>query len=145
MSQEIQTPQVVSERDVKMVGPGYDESHYISVPIKQFFSLKNVGNIGVCHMQPGDETCVFALEADDDGATTHQYGPCDEFYYILEGEFTVWWGKDAAALDESYILKKGGCTYYPTGWKYKVKNTGDVPGKFFYFLTSPPGIERRFD
>ena len=32
-----------------------------------------------------------------------------------------------------------------TGWKYKVKNTGDVPAKFVYFLTSPPGIVRRFD
>lgn len=27
-------PQVVSEDDVKMVGPGHDDSHYISVPIK---------------------------------------------------------------------------------------------------------------
>ena len=30
-------PQVVSEGDVKMVGPGHDDSHYISVPIKQLF------------------------------------------------------------------------------------------------------------
>ena len=145
MSQGFSTPQVVSEQDVKMVGPGYDESHYISVPIKQFYSLENVGNIGVCHMQPGDETVVFALEAHDDGTAPHHYGPCDEFYYILAGEFTVWWGTNASALEASYVLKKGDCTYYPTGWKYKVKNTGDVPGKFFYFMSSPPGIKRRFD
>ncbi len=145
MSEEFSTPQVVSEQDVKMVGSGYDDSHYISVPIKQFYSLENVGNIGVCNMQPGDETCVFALEAHDDGTTPHHYGPCDEFYYILEGEFTVWWGTDASKLDASYVLRKGDCTYYPSGWKYKVANTGDVAGKFFYFMSSPPGIERRFD
>ncbi len=145
MAQGFKTPQVVHEQDVKMVGPGHDESHYISVPIKQFYSIENVGNIGVCHMQPGEETCVFALQAHDDGTTSHHYGPCDEFYYILEGEFTVWWGRNACELNESYVLKKGDCTYYPTGWKYKVKNTGDVPGKFFYFLSSPPGIKRRFE
>ncbi len=32
-------PQIVSESDVKMVGPGYDDDHYISVPIKPFFEL----------------------------------------------------------------------------------------------------------
>ena len=138
-------PQVLREREVPMFGPGHDESHYISVPIQQYYSLENVGNVGVCTMQPGDETCVFAIEAHDDGTASHHYGPCDEFYYILEGEFTVWWGTDAGALDESYVLEMGDCTHYPTGWKYKVRNTGDVPGRFFYFLTSPPGIIRRFD
>ena len=145
MAAQFEPPQFVSEGDVKMVGPGHDESHYITVPIKQLYSLENVGNVGVCFMAPGDETCVFALEATDDGTARHQYGPCDEFYYILEGEFTVWWGQDAEALDNSRVLKPGDCTHYTTGWKYKVKNTGDVPAKFVYFLTSPPGIERRFD
>ena len=80
-------------------------------------------------MEPGDVTCVFALEEEDDGTALHQYGPCDEFYYILEGEFTVWWGKDASKLDNFYKLEKGDCAYYPTGWKYKVANTGDYPGQ----------------
>jgi len=138
-------PKLVREQHVKMVGPGHDESHYISVPIKQLYSLEAVGNVGVCYMDPGDETCVFGLEEEDDGTARHQYGPCDEFYYILEGEFTVWWGTDATALNECYVLKVGDCTHYTTGWKYRVKNTGDIPGKFVYFLTSPPGIKRRFD
>jgi mannose-6-phosphate isomerase-like protein (cupin superfamily) len=145
MSEEEKIPRVVSERDVKMFGPGHDERHYITVPIKQLYSLENVGNVGVCYMQPGDETCVFAIEAQDDGTAPHQYGPCDEFYYILEGEFTVWWGKTTSHMDASYVLRPGDCTHYPTGWKYKVRNTGDVPGRFFYFLTNPPGIVRRFD
>ena len=145
MSENVVKPQVVSEGDVKMVGPGHDASHYISVPIKQFFRLKNVGNIGVCHMEPGDETCVFAIEEEDDGTAPHHYGPCDEFYYILYGEFTVRWGKDAANLDEFYELKEGDCAYYPTGWKYKVKNTGSSPGKFFYYMSSPRSGVQRLD
>ena len=62
MAQDIKTPRVVSERDVKMVGPGYDESHYISVPIKSFYSLENVGNTEVCIMQPGDESDCNGVE-----------------------------------------------------------------------------------
>jgi mannose-6-phosphate isomerase-like protein (cupin superfamily) len=136
-------PQVVREGEIKVMGPGHDEDHYISVPIKPFYELEGVGHIGVCNMVPGDQTCVFALEEEDDGTALHQYGPCDEFYYILEGEFTVWWGKDASNLDRSYVLQVGDCAYYPTGWKYQVKNTGTTPGKFLYYMSSPPGIERR--
>jgi len=140
-----QKPEVVSEADVKMVGPGYDDSHYITVPIKSFYDIEDLGHIGVCHMEPGQETCVFSLEEEDDRTALHYYGPADEFYYILEGEFTLWWGKDASNLDNYFILKKGDCTYYPSGWKYKVKNTGNIPGKFFFILTIPKGIQRRLD
>jgi mannose-6-phosphate isomerase-like protein (cupin superfamily) len=145
MSESEVKPQVVHEADVKMVGPGHDESHYISVPIKPFFELKGVGDIGVCHMEPGDETCVFALEEEDDGTAPHYYGPCDEFYYILQGEFRVWWGKDAANLEEFYDLREGDCAYYPTGWKYRLENTGSSPGKFFYYMSSPRHGEQRLD
>jgi mannose-6-phosphate isomerase-like protein (cupin superfamily) len=138
-------PQVVSESDVELVGPGHDDNHYISVPIKELFAIENVGDIGVCYMEPGDETCVFALEEEDDGTAPHHYGPCDEFYYILYGEFTVWWGKDAENLENFYVLKQGDCAYYPTGWKYKVKNTGDEPGKFFYYMSTPRHGAQRLD
>ncbi len=60
-------PQFVNESDVKMVGPGYDDSHYITVPIKRLYDIDDVCGVGVCHMMPGDETCVFALEEEDDG------------------------------------------------------------------------------
>lgn len=103
MCAQFTDPQFVNERDVKMLGPGYDDSHYITVPIKRLYDINGVCSVGVCHTLPGDETCVFALEQDDD------------------------------------------CAYYPTGWKYKVKNSGNVPGKFFYVMTAPPGIKRRFD
>lgn len=138
-------PQVVNESHVKTVGPGFDDSHYISVPIKNFYDIENLGSIGVCHMEPGQETCVFSLEESDDQTALHYYGPVDEFYYILEGHFTVWWGNDADDLKESYKLEAGDCTYYPTGWKYKVKNTGSTSGKFLYFMTRRSEIKSRLD
>lgn len=137
-------PRVVSEGDVRTVGPGHDDDHYISVPIKELYAIDHVGDIGVCFMEPGDETCVFGIEEEDDGTALHHYGPCDEFYYILHGEFTVWWGKDANNLEDYYVLKEGDCAYYPTGWKYRVKNTGDKPGKFFYYMSAPRGGTQRF-
>ena len=73
MSEVEVKPQVVSEGDVKMVGPGYDDSHYISVPIKSLFEVNDVGGIGVCYMEPGDETCVFGIEEEDDGTALHHY------------------------------------------------------------------------
>ena len=138
-------PEVVSEEKIKMVGPGHDTSHYITVPIKTFYDVDGVGHIGVCFMEANQESCVFSLEEKDDGTTLHYYGHADEFYYILEGEFTLWWGKDAENLDNHFILKKGDCTYFPTGYKYKVKNTGSKPGKYLYFMTTPEGVQRRLD
>ncbi len=96
MCAQFTEPQFVNERDVKMVGPGHDDGHYITVPIKRLYDIDDVCSVGVCHTMPGDETCVFALEQDDDRTAPHQYGPADEFYYILDGEFTLWWGTDAA-------------------------------------------------
>jgi mannose-6-phosphate isomerase-like protein (cupin superfamily) len=145
MNSDIVKPQVVREDEVSMVGPGYNEDHYITVPIKQLYTLEGLANVGVCFMEPGQETCVFAIDEEDDHTALHYYGAADEFYYIIEGEFTVWWGKDASNLDNSYALKKGDCAYYPRGWKYQVKNTGESKGKFFYVMTRPEGIQRRFD
>jgi mannose-6-phosphate isomerase-like protein (cupin superfamily) len=136
-------PEFVSEDEVKMVGPGHDESHFISVPMKTFFDIENFGFWGVSQLDPDQETCVFSLEEEDDGTALHYYGPADEFYYIQEGEITIWWGKNASNLENSFVLKKGDCSYYPTGYKYKVKNTGSTPCKYFYFMTKPNDAELR--
>ena len=104
MKRREQKPGFVSEAEVKMVGPGYDDSHYITVPIKSFYDIEDLGHWGVCHMEPNQESCVFSLEEEDDGTALHYYGPADEFYYILEGEFTLWWGKDAAKSVENAVV-----------------------------------------
>jgi mannose-6-phosphate isomerase-like protein (cupin superfamily) len=105
-------------------------------------NVKGVGAIGLYFMKPGLETIVFSTEEEDDGTADEWYGPVHEFYYILVGEFTVWWGKDASKLRnknaEKLIIKEGQCTHYPPGWKYMVKNTGKIPGTFFWGISSPP-------
>ncbi len=80
MCAQFTEPQFVNERDVKMVGPGHDDSHYITTPIKILHDIDDVCSVGVTHMMPGDESCVFALEEEDDGTALHQYGPADELY-----------------------------------------------------------------
>jgi mannose-6-phosphate isomerase-like protein (cupin superfamily) len=139
-----QKPQVVQENDIQTVGPGYDD-HWITVPIKTFYDVEDVLNIGVSFVDPGSKTCVFSLEQEDDGTALHYYGPVDEFYYILEGEFTVYWGTDADDLEDSYELRPGDCAYYPTGWKYQVENTGDKAGKFLFVMTNKSDIKIRMD
>lgn len=104
--------------------------------------VEDVGTIGLYFMEPGQETIVFSTEPEDDGTADEWYGAIHEFYYILVGEFTVWWGKDASKVRsknaEKFIIKEGQCTHYPSGWKYMVKNTGKVPGTFFWGASAAP-------
>ena len=39
-------PQVVSEGDIRMVGPGHDDGHYITVPIKELYAIAEVNRDG---------------------------------------------------------------------------------------------------
>ena len=135
-------PTLVNLEDVKTIGGGIDNDWH-SVRVRQLHDVKNVCRVGVCFMDPDEETVVFSLEHDDDFKTSHYFGPVNEFYYILEGKFTVWWGKDGSNLNNFLELKRGDCTHYTPGWKYKVKNTGTLPGRFFYVMMAPGGIEKR--
>ncbi|UCH70295.1 MAG: hypothetical protein JSV29_08760 [Candidatus Bathyarchaeota archaeon] len=100
------------------------------------------GAVGLYFMPPGKQTTVFSLEHADDGTSDEYYGPCHEYYYVLVGEFTMYWGKDTskvrAGAANKLILKAGELGHWTTGWKYSVKNTGNVPGTFFWGLSSPP-------
>jgi mannose-6-phosphate isomerase-like protein (cupin superfamily) len=104
--------------------------------------VEDVGTIGLYFMDPGQETIVFSTEPEDDGTADEWYGGIHEFYYILVGEFTVWWGKDASKVRsknaEKLTIKEGECVHYPQGWKYMVKNTGKVPGTFFWGASAAP-------
>jgi len=110
--------------------------------------IEEVGKVGLYFMAPGKQTSTFSLEATDDGTCDEYYGACHEFYYILVGEFTMYWGEDVSKIQEGtankLLLKAGDMGYWTPGWKYSVKNTGKVPGTFFWGLSKPPqGTECR--
>ncbi len=103
--------------------------------------------LGHYFMAPGAKTNVFSLEDQDDGKAEEYYGAVDEFYYILVGEFTMFWGIDADRVrdgrSESLLLKPGDLGYWARGWKYSVRNSGAAPGTFFWGLTLPPADSPR--
>lgn len=104
--------------------------------------IEGVGRLGLYFMPMGKQTNVFSMEYEDDGAADEYYGPCNEFYYIICGEFTMYWGKDAskikAGTSEKLVLRAGDLGHWTPGWKYAVKNTGNVPGTFLWGITLPP-------
>jgi len=109
--------------------------------------VEGLGAVGLYFMQPNSQTTVFSLEDEDDGTADEYYGPCHEFYYALVGDFTMYWGKEASELRKGKAnklhLKAGDMGYWSVGWKYSVKNTGKVPGTFFWGISRPPReIER---
>jgi len=110
--------------------------------ISSIIDVGGVGEVGLYFMPPGKQTNTFSMEASDDGMADEYYGICHEFYYILVGEFTMYWGKEASRVKEGtadkLILKAGDLGYWTPGWKYSVKNTGKVPGTFFWGMTSSP-------
>jgi len=59
---------------------------------------KGFGGFGLYFMEPGSQTSTFSLESEDDNTADEYYGPCFEFYYLLAGEVTMYWGKDVAKL-----------------------------------------------
>ena len=105
-------------------------------------------HLGLYFMPPGIQTNLFSLEDHDDRTSEEWYGPCDEFYYVLVGEFTMFWGDDAEAVktgrSEKMVLTAGDLGYWARGWKYSVRNTGNTPGTFLWGLTFPEeGTPRR--
>jgi len=116
--------------------------------ITSITNVEGAGGIGLYFMAPGKQTNSFSMEASDDGTADEYYGMCHEFYYILVGEFTMYWGEDIAKIQagtaNKVLLKAGDLGYWTPGWKYAVKNTGKVPGTFFWGITVPTGgVKRR--
>ena len=60
--------------------------------------VEGVGEVGLYFMPSGKQTTVFSLEEEDDGTADEYYGPCHEFYYIIVGEFTMYWGEGTSKL-----------------------------------------------
>ena len=106
------------------------------------------GEFGLYFMPPGAQTTVFSLESEDDGTADEYYGPRFEFYYLLSGELTVYWGKHAASLrrgeGDQLLLRAGDFGRWEREWKFSAKNSGAVPAMFFWGLAeAPPGVKGR--
>jgi hypothetical protein len=110
--------------------------------------VEGFGEFGLYFMPPGAQTTVFSLESADDGTADEYYGPRPEFYYLLAGELTMYWGKDAECLARGegsrLPLGAGDFGLWETEWKYSVRNGGAVPATFFWGLAeAPPGVAER--
>lgn len=114
----------------------------------EIVDAEGFGGFGLYFMQPGAQTTVFSLESEDDGTADEYYGPCYEFYYVLSGEVTMYWGKDAERLKkgdgEQLLIEAGDFGCWEKEWKYSARNSGEVPAMFFWGLAeAPPGVEER--
>jgi len=105
------------------------------------FVSNSAWDLGMYFMEPGMTTIIFSTEDKDDRTAEEWYGHAFEFYYIVTGQFTVWFSKSAKSLRDkkapSLVLNEGEVASYPPGWKYLVRNTGNIPGSFFWGKTAP--------
>ena len=101
-------PRVLSIKDFQFNGPDdlVPGSRYTEIVDAEGF-----GGFGLYFMEPGSQTTTFSLESKDDKTADEYYGPCFEFYYLLVGEITMYWGKDADKVirgEENELLLKAG-------------------------------------
>lgn len=139
MSEKKTKPRVIGKDDWEWCGEDKIVPGCIHTDI---ISINGVGSLGLYFMPPGVKTTVFSMDDTDDGTADEYYGSCHEFYYILVGEFTMYWGEDAAKVkagtSAGLLLKAGDLGFWANGWKYSVENTGKVPGTLFWGLSSAP-------
>lgn len=89
--------------------------------------------MGVCWMEPGDETNVWSSEETNTTSEgEHYYGPVDETYFIIAGHLRLTW--DKGELD----LKPHDAVYLAPGWRYHLKNVGSEPAFFVYSMAPSP-------
>ncbi len=145
MRNNIIKPSILSTKDFKFSGPDgpVPGSRYTKIVDAEGF-----GGFGLYFMEPGSQTTTFSLESEDDRTADEYYGPCFEFYYLLIGEVTMYWGKDAEKVirgeENELLLKAGDFGCWERGWKYSAKNTGDIPATFFWGLgEAPEGVKQR--
>ena len=92
MNNQVIKPRILSINDFKYNGPDdlVPGSRYTEI-----MDAEGFGSFGLYFMEPGSQTTTFSLESEDDKTADEYYGPCFEFYYLLVGEITMYWGKDA--------------------------------------------------
>jgi mannose-6-phosphate isomerase-like protein (cupin superfamily) len=138
-------PSILSIKNYKFSGPDdpVPGSWYTEI-----MKAEGFGGFGLYFMEPGSQTTTFSLESEDDNTADEYYGPCFEFYYLLAGEVTMYWGKDAEKVirgeENELLLEAGDFGCWERGWKYSAKNTGAIPASFFWGLAQPPeGVKQR--
>jgi mannose-6-phosphate isomerase-like protein (cupin superfamily) len=107
------------------------------------FVHTNCWDSGLMFVEPGRDTAVFSMEEIDDGTADEWYGPAQELYYIVAGEFTISYDTDAERLrrkeSPSYQVRAGEYAVHPVGWKFQVRCTSNTPGTFLWCKHIPPG------
>lgn len=102
---------------------------------------------GLMYVAPGGDTAVFSMEQTDDGTADEWYGPTQEFYFIVAGEFTISYDTDAERLrskqSPKYVVHAGEYAVHPVGWKYQVQCTSQTPGTFLWCKHIPAGLAIR--
>ena len=146
MPRQATEPQVLTIKDFKFNGIDRNDPECRHTDI---VDAEGFGGFGLYFMPPGYQTDVFSLESEDDGTADEYYGPRFEFYYLLSGEITMYWGKDAASLrrgeGERLLLGAGDFGCWEREWKFSVKNSGEVPAMFFWGLAEAvPGVKERW-
>jgi mannose-6-phosphate isomerase-like protein (cupin superfamily) len=138
-------PRVVTIKDFKFNGV---DRYVPGCRYTEIADAEGFGEFGLYFMPPGAQTTVFSVESADDGTADEYYGPRVEFYYVLAGELTVYWGKDADSVRRGegspLLLGAGDFGLWETEWKYSARNSGEIPATFFWGLAeAPPGVEER--
>ena len=141
--QKIGLPMKINLYEVKLKESPY--SGIADAPVRKLISVEGLGDVGICSMEPGMRTVVFSSEEEDDGTAEHYYGPFNEYYYVICGEFAMYYGKDASKMreeaSEKIILKPGDLGLWVPGWKYMCKNIGSIPGMYIYSMARAPGFK----
>ena len=106
------------------------------VRIRRLVTRKANGSnllLGVCFMDPGDETNVWSFkDQDETGADDKYYGPVDETYFVFRGNLELKW--DEGILE----IGPGDAVYLAPGYNYHLKNVGTEPAFFTYSMAPSP-------
>jgi mannose-6-phosphate isomerase-like protein (cupin superfamily) len=145
MTREATEPRVLRIKDFKTNGvdPYVPGCWYTEIA-----DMEGFGEFGLYVMSPGAQTTVFSLESEDDGTADEYYGPRLEFYYLISGEVTMYWGKDAGSLRRGeggrLLLEAGDFGRWEKESKFSARNSGEIPAMFFWGLAErPPGVDER--
>jgi mannose-6-phosphate isomerase-like protein (cupin superfamily) len=89
--------------------------------------------VGVSWMEPGEKSAVWSTETTPTDAEAHHVGPIHEFFYLIEGDCTVWWE------DEAMPFRANDTFFFAPEWWYRIENTGDRRAVLIYATTPPLG------